>query len=309
MIVPGVKPEDMWLPNPDDYYKLIKKYGKLAGGQTQAPVQPNIPFVAAAHEHTEPFPVITREYSAALGAETTEFNVPSYGYLRAIWLDVRIPVQEAETGTENEDGVFSALGGITLLDTNGAPIFGPLTGFNTFLTNLYGGYTYQQDPRALPNYQTIEKKSPKFRFQLRIPVEISHHDGTGCIGNQNASAPYRVRLTMEPAKGTNADLFLAEPTWKVGAKLEIKPYLESWSLQNAQDALGRPQAQLPPNYGTVQYWSERNVSGLVAGLNNVQLLRVGNLIRNLIFVGRETSATGKRSDKVLPEFPLLNWDA
>ena len=56
-------------------------------------------------------------------------------------------------------------------------------------------------------------------------------------------------------------------------------------------------------------WSERNVSGLVAGLNNVQVLRVGNLIRNLIFVGRETSATGKRTDKVQPEFPLLNWDA
>src|SRR5271165_5151951 len=128
VFVPGVPNRD--LPTnlkAKDYLDFVKKYPKIAGGQTARPAMPPIPFIAAAHEHTEPFPVISREYSAGLGAETTEFNVPSYGYLRAVWLDVQLPIQSAETGTENEDGVFTALNGITLLDTNGAPIFGPLT--------------------------------------------------------------------------------------------------------------------------------------------------------------------------------------
>jgi hypothetical protein len=312
VVIPGAPLDKCVIPRASEYLDYVKRFPNgIGGGQTHAAAQPAIPFIAAAHEHTEPFPVITREYSAGLGAETTEFNIPSYGYIRAVWLDVFMPEQEEEIQEENEDGVFSALGAITLLDTNGAPIFGPLTGFNTFLTNLYGGYTYQQDPRTLPNYVSMSKKGKgTFRFQLRIPIEISHHDGTGCIGNQNASAPYRLRFTMEPSEGANAGLYKKQPgKYKPGAKLQIKPYLEAWSLPNAQDALGRPQAQLPPNYGTVQYWSERVQSGIVAGLNNVQVLRVGNLIRNLIFTGRETSSTGKRSDGVQPEFPLINWDA
>ncbi len=312
VMIPGIPNRDHPIGlKAKDYLDFVKKYPAIAGGQTRAPVMPPIPFIASAHEHTEPFPIITREYSAGLGAEVTEFNIPSYGYLRAVWLDVFMPEQEEETQEENEDGVFTALGAITLLDTNGAPIFGPLTGFNTFLTNLYGGYAYQQDARTLPNYKSIEKATKGgFRFQLRIPIEISHHDGTGCIGNQNASAPYRCRITMEPSEGANAGLYKKQPgKYKAGAKLQVKPYLEAWSLPNAQDALGRPQAQLPPNYGTVQYWSERVQTGLAAGLNNVQVLRVGNLIRNLLFVGRETSSVGKRSDKVIPEFPLINWDA
>jgi hypothetical protein len=308
VFIPGANPKDAFFnstPTNDEYLSRIKRIGKLAGGQTARPVAPAIPFIAAAHEHQEPFPIISEEIKAKNPAITTEFNVPSYGYLRAIWLDVKMNAQTGVTAEEALDAPFVTLGAITLLDTNGAPIYGPLSGYNAFLTNVFGGYAYQQDPRNLPLF-TAFATSGEFRYQFRIPVEISHHDGTGCIGNQNASAPYRVRFTIEsPEK-----FYKKEPeAFKVEKNLTIRPYLESWSLPNAQDALGRPQAQLPPNYGTVQYWSERVQSGLVAGLNNVQVLRVGNLIRNLIVVGRKTSSTGQRDDKVLPEFPIINWDA
>lgn len=310
IVIPGMDSREMVCPHVEDYIDYVKKYPKLAGGQTARPVAPAIPFIASAHEHAETFPVVTKDYSTSEAEETVEFNVPSYGYIRAIWLDVSMPAQKGVTAEENIDAPFAALGAITLLDTNGAPIFGPLSGFNAFLSNLYGGYAYQQDPRTLPTFLAFEK-SGKFRFQLRIPVEISHHDGTGCIGNQNASAPYRVRLTMNKAESATGEaLYKKKPeAFEAGKKLEVKPILEAWSLPNAQDALGRPQAQLPPNYGTVQYWSERVQSGINAGLNNVQVLRVGNLVRNLIFVGRETSSVGKRADGVSPEFPIINWDA
>jgi hypothetical protein len=310
IIIPGAPTREMVCPNVDDYLDYIKRFPKLAGGQTARPVAPAIPFIASAHEHGETFPVVTKDYSVSEAEETVEFNVPSYGYIRAIWLDVSMPAQKGATAVENIDAPFATLGAVTFLDTNGAPIFGPLSGFNTFLTNLYGGYVYQQDPRTLPNFLAFEK-SGKFRFQVRIPIEISHHDGTGCIGNQNASAPYRIRLTMNKGESAGGEaLYKTKPeAFEAGHKLEVKPILEAWSLPNAQDALGRPQAQLPPNYGTVQYWSERVQSAVGTGLNNVQVLRVGNLIRNLIFVGRATSATGAREDGISPEFPIVNWDA
>lgn len=293
------------LPSAGEYMDFRKKYPRLGGGSTGAPVAAAIPFIASAHEHAETAPSITSKRAATNPGETFEFNVPSYGYIRAIWLDFEVTAGKAASGAEaSEDAPFNIVENLTLLDTNGAPIFGPLSGFNTFLSNLYGGYAYKQDIRTMATFKNINT-SGEARVQMRIPVEISHHDGTGCIGNQNASAPYRIRLTLAP----NATFFKKEPEEPTKQSFNVRIVLEAWSLPNAVDALGRPQAQLPPNYGTVQYWSERNQGGMAAGNQTVQVLRVGNLIRNIIFTTRETGPTGKRKDSLFPEFPIINWDA
>lgn len=287
-----------------DYVQAIRKHGARAiiGGATNAPQMPMIPFVGAAHEHTEVAPVIKQLLASGGAATTYEFNVPSYGYMRALWLDISAAGGANTEATYAGDAPFNAIQEVTLLDTNGAPIFGPLSGYNVFLSNLYGGYAYQQDPRSLGNYNA-GATSGNFRWQCRIPLEISHHDATGCIGNQNAAAPYRMRLTV----AAPATIYTKAPgTYPT---LTITPVLEAWSLPNAVDALGRPQAQLPPNYGTVQYWSERVQTGVSEGQNTVQVLRVGNLIRNLIFIARKTNATGTREDAIWPLTPTLNWDA
>lgn len=295
---------ETFLPKASEYLKFRQKYPRIAGGQASPQAAPAIPFIASAHEHSESAPVTVQALSATSAFTTYEFNLPSYGYVRSLWLDVNATGGTGTTANPSGDSPFNSLEQVTFLDTNGAPIFGPLSGYNFFLSNLYGGYVYQQDPRQVSNYTPIASAGPgNFRYQMRIPIEISHHDATGCVGNQNASAPYRIRLSINIASAIYAANPAAFPT------ITITPVLEAWSLPNAVDALGRPQAQLPPNYGTVQYWSERNVSGIVPGNMPVQVLRVGNLIRNLIFIGRETSPTGTRSDNVSPEFPIVNWDA
>jgi hypothetical protein len=296
---------EVLLPRAEDYIKFREKYPRLAGGQTAHPVAAAIPFIAAAHEHAETAPTITSKRVAANPEETFEFNVPSYGYIRHIWLDFEVTKGKATSGAEaSEDSPFNIVQSITLLDTNGAPIYGPVSGWNMFLSNLFGGYAYKQDPRNMGTFKNTNS-SGEARLQMRIPVEISHHDGTGCIGNQNASAPYRIRLVLN----SNANFFKKAPEEPEKQSFIVRVVLEAWSLPNAVDALGRPQAQLPPNYGTVQYWSERNQSGMSAGNQTVQVLRVGNLIRNLIFTTRETGPTGKRVDALFPEQPIINWDA
>jgi hypothetical protein len=296
---------EVYLPTAHDYIKFREKYPRLGGSQSGQQVAAAIPFIASAHEHAETAPTITSKRAAANAAETFEFNVPSYGYIRAIWFDIKCTAGKAASGAEPAaDAPFNVLDQVTLLDTNGAPIFGPLSGYNMFLSNLYGGYVYQQDPRSLGTYKTVNS-SGELRVQMRIPIEISHHDGTGCIGNQNASAPYRVRFNIN----SNANIFKKEAEEPTKQTITVEPILEAWSLPNAVDAIGRPQAQLPPNYGTVQYWSERTVTGVPTGNYPVQVLRVGNLIRNLIFVGRETNSTGERKDNIFPSSPIINWDA
>jgi hypothetical protein len=264
----------------------------------QAPAKP-LPFIACAHEHTEPGPIITKALTELGAAEAFEFNVPSYGYYRSLYLLIELTGGVLGTGELGLDYPWNVIEQLTLLDTNGAPIYGPLSGYNNLLSALYDGFTFQQDPRTDPQYVATINAF----FKVRIPTEIAHHSGVGSLGNQNASAPYRIRLTVNaPAKIYKKNTLTTYPTVK------ITPILEAWTLPNKQDSKGRPQSQLPPSYGTVMFHSERIVGGVPLGQFQIPVLRVGGLVRWLLFIGRKTSVEGERNDNALPANPILFWD-
>src|SRR5438067_931358 len=61
--------------------------GRVRGEAHPAPPVPAVPFVAAAHEHTEPiFDVSVTPGAAAI--TLGPFDIPSYGYARHIFLQV-----------------------------------------------------------------------------------------------------------------------------------------------------------------------------------------------------------------------------
>jgi hypothetical protein len=185
-----------------------------------------------------------------------------------------------------------------LLDVNGAPIFGPFTGYQAFLANLYGAYAFRTDPRLAPDYSS---SVTAFQFAIRIPVEINHNNGLGALANQNAAAAYKVRVTLNNLTGA----YSASPS--TPPVVRVRGYLEAWSQPTPTDLAGRPQSIAPPQHGTTQYWS---VFSRIfnAGDNIILLPRVGNLIRNLIFVVRDS--TGARvSYANLPDPLEIRWDA
>lgn len=258
-----------------------------------------LPFIACAHEHTEPGPIITKKIEKGSAAETFEFDVPSYGYYRSLYLLIELTGGSIGTGELTLDFPWTVIEQLTLLDTNGAPIYGPLAGFNNLLAQIYDGFTFQQDPRNDPQFVgTINAF-----FKIRIPTEIAHHSGVGSLGNQNASAPYRIRLTIN----SEGKIFKKEPSVTFPT-VKVTPVLEAWTLPNKTDSKGRPQSQLPPSYGTVMFHSERIVGKVPSGQFQVPVLRVGGLIRWILFVGRKVNAEGERNDKVLPANPILFWD-
>lgn len=257
-----------------------------------------LPFVQGAHEHTEPFyqnPLITP------GANALQFGpqqVPSYGYLRHIVIDVDMSGGNLGAGVLHPDFPFNILQNITLNDTNGAPIFGPYDGYATLWANIIGAYGFRSDPRQYPDYDgTING-----RFQLRIPIEISHHDGLGSLANQNSAAAYQVSFSVAPT----TTMFTTPPT--TPPNLAIQMSLEAWSLPNETDRAGRPQAQLPPAHGTTMYHSQ-NQKIIALGDNTTQILRVGNLIRWMAFICRTTAANQPRTSAVFPDRATIQWDA
>lgn len=256
-----------------------------------------VEFTAGAHEHVEPgFDVTIAPGSwGAAAIPLGPFEVPAYGYLRHFL--IQVTASGGVGGTVAADGPFSYFDEIALLDVNGAPIFGPLSGYQTFLANVFGAYAFAQDPRLDPDYSA----SPTaFSFMLRIPVEISHNNGLGSLGNQNAAATYRVRLTV----GALAKTYSVAPG--TNPSVRIRGWLEAWSQPTATDLAGRPQETAPPRHGTTQYWSAQ-VKATAAGATTLRVERVGNLIRSLIFVARD--GTGARVTANYPDPAVINWDA
>jgi hypothetical protein len=263
--------------------------------RVRAAVAP-IPFTAAAHRHVEPITVDTPAVLGAAQQQRGPFDVPAYGFMRHIILEVTLTGGTLGAGVLSADFPWNIIQNIQISDVNGAPIFGPLDGFAALQATLWGGYSYRQDPRMDPGYDgTING-----RFFLRIPVEISKHNGYGSLANQNAAASYKLSYTLNTA----AAVFSTAPT--TAPTPTVRAHLEAWSQPNEVDLAGRPQLREPPGHGTTQFWSAFT-KATVAGQNNVQFPRVGNLIRNLVVIAR--NAAGARADNVMPDPIQVFWDA
>lgn len=255
-----------------------------------------IPFTAAANEHTEPAFDVSVAGNSTSAVAVGPLDIPAYGYIRHIVLVVDISGGTLGAGTLGADYPFSYLNEISLLDVNGAPLF-QLSGYQAFLANLIGGYAYRPDPRDAAGYVGTINAS----FILRVPVEISHNNALGALANQNSASTYKLRAVV--AAGSTQ--FTAAPT-TVPTTVRIRGYLEAWSQPAAADPAGRPQATTPPRHGTTQFWSAYS-RPLTTGQNTIPVTRVGNLIRNLIFVARDNS--GIRQASQVPDPLQVNLDA
>lgn len=268
-----------------------KKMAAQAGGNL-------VPFVAAAHEHEEPILDETKELTAN-EQQLGPFNVPAYGFVRHIWLQVETVTEgETEEGfTQNEDFPFNIFSRIELDDVNGTPLYNPMDGYTTLWTNILGGYGAVPDPRQYPFYESSIKK-PK--FCLRVPVEISRKDGFGSIANQNSGAMYKLYLSLNPTSKLSSSAKV-----KKFPKIRIRAYLEAWSQPDEYNLAGRPQAEGPPLLDSAQYHSHylRNTS---KGANTVLLTEVGDLIRYILIIAR--TEAGARSNKVFADPVELKWD-
>lgn len=254
-----------------------------------------VPFTRGSYEHVEPI----LDVSTVLDASTHiigPFDVPAYGYLRGLLVQVDATGGTGTAAVAFEDGPWSAIAEITLYDVNGAPILGPLGGHDLYLINKWGSLL--SDPVNSPQY-TTPTTAGNFSFMLRVPVEISNRDGVGSLPNQASNSTYKCRITMNNTAG----IFSTAPTGLPTIRFRVS--LEAWSQPNSTDIMGRMQQQEPPDVGTTQFWT-RTTKNIAAGNQTVRIDRVGNLIRNMILVFR--NATPVRNTTNLPDPIQLLWD-
>lgn len=261
-----------------------------------------IPFTRGAYEHLEP----VLDVSQIIDGNTHNigpFDVPAYGYLRSLLILVEATggVGGGATVVAFEDSPWSAVNTIIFYDVDGAPVMS-VSGHDLYLIHKYG-QSFLLDPVSSPSFSAVAVgagATGNFSFILRLPLEISNRDGYGSLPNQAANSTFKVLLTMANSAGiytTPPATTLATVRWRVWA--------EEWSQPNQTDLMGRPQMPEPPDAGTTMFWS-KSVKVVGAGSQTVRIDRVGNLVRNLIFIFRDT--TPVRSTTNFPDPIQLMWD-
>lgn len=257
-------------------------------GNNRQAVTAVIPFLRASAEHREPAGIDTSRLLTTSDQDLGVFDVPAYGYVRRI---VVLVTASGGTGgspaaTFPEDSPHTTLKNIQLTEPNGAVLSQFNSGYDLHLANKWGGYRHPigADFRASPTFTMPGATFASYQYMTSIPVEINLRDALGSLPNQNAGATFKLKLTLakvaDIAAGT---LPTTLPTVRVQA------YAECWD-QPEQSTAGATNQTMPPGMNTTQFWTSQ-VYTVLSGQNTIRLTRVGNYIRNLIFILRTNSST------------------
>jgi hypothetical protein len=260
-----------------------------------------VPFVRASAEHSEPVGYDVSTVMTASVQTLPDIQVPAYGFLRSIVLVVTTTAGVGTTVAHTEDSPFNALSNIVLQEPNGAQICNFPSGYDLYLANKFGGYRFSNDPRNSPNYSvSASATAPSFSFVLRIPVEVNNRDALGSLPNQNSGALFRVKLNLS----SFATVFSGTQT--SGPTVRVRAYAEEWD-QPEDSTDGVANQTVPPAVNTTQYWSRQDFP-VNAGAANIRLTRMGNYIRNLIFVFRTAAGSRSLADADFPDPASLYYD-
>jgi hypothetical protein len=239
---------------------------------------------------------------------TTPVKLPTYsldtdGFTSLLYVIMTCTTAaNAATVAYNADGIFPAIQSIQFSDTNNKPILGPVTGHDLYLINKYGGYSFNDDPKASPAYSATTGAGGtggSWKFVLRVPIEIVHRDGFGSLLNKSASAVYKLDITL----AGSGDVYATAPTTLGSVRTRIQQV--GWMDSDQQDVYKNAADPNPPALNSIQYWDKQTLV-VGTGSMNQQLNTFSGLVRNLIFELR--TSTGARSENDWPDPFELHYD-
>lgn len=265
-----------------------------AGG---APPRPQV-FRVGVYETDVPDIDVTLAQTAASVQKLGTFKLSPNGWLAGIWCLCQMTTSaNAATVTFTNDNPFSCINKITFKDVGQREVVGPLTGYEWFTINKWGGYfPGNPDPRNPANGYAVTAGAGgtggSFTFLMFMPLEIVYRDTLGEIENKSSSSAYTLEVFLDSAANT----YGVGPT--TPGNFRFRGNLIGYTEPEAADMRGRPLAQAPPADGTVQYWTSEVPAAQSAGIGKYNIQGgIGYSIRNVIFVAYDnangTRATGQ----------------
>lgn len=270
--------------------------GTSQRGSGQQAALPTVPFIRASSEHREPAGIDVARAITVADQDLGVFDIPAYGYLRSLFILVTATGGAGASVAGNEDAPFNALKNIALTEPNGATISQFNSGFDCAMASKWGGYRCNDgaDMLASPIFSAIAAATGNFTYAFRVPCELNLRDGLGSLPNQNAAATFKLRMTL----AASTQIYSVVPATTLPT-VRVRVYLEAWDQPESQSAGAMNQTQ-PPAMNTTQFWSTQ-IFNISAGNQTVRLTRVGNYIRNLVFILRRAGTSRANGHTDFPD--------
>lgn len=266
-----------------------------------------VPFTRAARQKT----ILCDDRSVTLTAgiqPLPPIDVPSAGFARFIDLDITLTTAgNAAAVTFVADAPWSVIDSISLTNAGGDSIIVPISGYQLYLVNKYGGFQVDppySDPRRDPYFSTTTGAGAtggSARFRLRVPLEIDPRDAFCALPNGASNKQYKMNIQL----AGSASVYGVAPTNL--PTVRINSVLYYWTQPNPQNAVGIAQQTEPLANGSVSLIRYQSIT-TGAGDKLEKIQSVGNIIRSAILVLRTAAGARSEADLAATNSWVLNND-
>lgn len=241
----------------------------------------------------------TQTYTNLLS--TSQVPLPTYypktnGFLADLWIRL-VAAGGVGAGTLLAagiiNGIFDYIASITLSDTGGQPILGPMTGHEFAMFVKWGGFSFSDDPRNAEGFAEVTTAG-NGSFTLHIPIQFVRAEPLGPLPNTNSNNSYALDITQ----AASSALFSVPPV-TTQPTLTISIYQDSYRQSAGKDAQGNPTVVTPPGLGAVLY-ARRNVITTTAGAVDLQLSQQEGSYRALHFILKDSTGSRTQGDADWP---------
>ena len=224
--------------------------------------------------------------AAASGA--TQTQLPAGGWLRYIELQVAaVAAGNAATVAFQNDAPFNVFSQVALRTAAGDSIIDPIDGFTLYAINKYipfsFGLWFPQQGADWVLTPGAGATGGSFAFTLFIPLEVDARDAYGALQNMAANLSYLLTLSLN-ASGL---VYSTAPT--TIPPVTINAIMHYWAAPNATNNNGDLQQTAPASQGTVSLLQVQTPVIAVGAAQNIQLINVGNVVREPLFILRNAS--------------------
>lgn len=299
--------------------KIMSNLGNPQANQGQQAVAPEdngpvivkVPFGKSSKRIIAQGSTVQQSPWSATVAAQQPIQIPVIGWLSESKLTVTETGGTGVAATPGVDSPWNVAQNIQLLDPTGVPIIN-LSGYDCYLARLFGGYRPFRPDASTFGYSPIANGGTgAFKIIYDLFNEFSLHEGLGALDDRDGASPWSLQVTWNPlTAGTGPNnVYAVVPS---GGSPVLTATLEAFGravVQSSTDKYGNPQEQTPPGEGTIAYWTSK-VYPVTAGLNTIQLTRVGNFIREHILVFRDANGSRAVADSggTTPATLTFQWD-
>lgn len=269
---------------------------------TEAKAVTTVPFVRASGEAREQGNVDVVKLITAADQALGTFDLPANGYLAGLMIKVSPSVAgSGGSAAGTEDAPWSALKNITIQEPSGATIPFFNSGYDLMIANKYGGYWFGNDPRQSRVFSAINATTGNFTFMLRVPIALNVREALGVLPNQDAASTFKFKADLARA----SEIYSVSPVTTLPT-MRIQAWVEEW--EQPEETTGNVQNQTtPPAMNTTQFWTSIPYV-TTAGVNKIRLTRMGNYVRNFIFINRRAGTSRANGEVDWPEQTTLWFD-